>query len=150
MPANGRVRSQLPGLIPPLVFFFVANDSNRVNVSNHRQLESWASSEGGTVMEQRFEGTPHAAIRLEGRRLIRSEVSNDWGMRLQWEVRRNGQVVATVNARPELAYEHADTAPGAYEVVLQMWRYVNYAKNPAGEFTASAFIVISNRVTYTI
>ena len=101
-------------------------------------------------MEQRFEGTPHAEIRLEGRRLIRSEVSHDWGSRLQWEIKRNGQVVATVNARTGLTYEHADTAPGNYEVVLQMWRYVNYAKNPQGEFTASAFIAISNRVTYTI
>ncbi len=101
-------------------------------------------------MEQRFEGTPHAEVRLEGRRLVRSEVSNDWGLRLQWEIRRNGQVVATVNARPDLAYEHPDTAPGTYEVVLQMWRYVNYAKNPQGEFTASAFIAISDRVSYTI
>lgn len=101
-------------------------------------------------MEQRFEGTPHAEVRLEGRRLVRGEVSNDWGLRMQWEIRRNGQVVATVNARPQLAYEHPDTAPGTYEVVLQMWRYVNYAKNGQGEFTASAFVNISDRVSYTI
>jgi hypothetical protein len=101
-------------------------------------------------MEQRFEGTPHATIHLEGRRLVRSEVSNDWGLRMQWEIRRNGQVIATVNARADLAYEHADMTPGTYEVVLQMWRYVNYAKNPQGEFTASAYVAISNRVTYTI
>jgi hypothetical protein len=101
-------------------------------------------------MEQRFEGTPVATIRLEGRRLIRSDVSNDWGLRLQWEIKRNGQVVATINARPDLAYEHPDTAPGEYEVVLQMWHYVNYAKNPQGEFTASRFVPVSNRVTYTI
>lgn len=101
-------------------------------------------------MEQRFEGTPQATIRLEGRRLIRSDVSNDWGLRLQWEIRRNGTVVATVNARADSAYEHPDTAPGEYTVVLQMWRYVNYRKNPQGEFTDSRFIDISNRVTYTI
>lgn len=101
-------------------------------------------------MEQRFEGTPHAEVRLEGRRLVRSAVENDWGLRLQWEIRRNGQVVATVNARPDLAYEHPDTAPGNYEAVLQMWRYVNYAKNPQGEFTASAFVNISDRLNYTI
>jgi hypothetical protein len=101
-------------------------------------------------MEQRFEGTPHAEIRVEGRRLVRSEVTNDWGLRLQWEIKRNGQVVATVNARPDLAYEHPDTAPGTYEVVLQMWHYINYAKNGQGEFTASRFVEVSNRVTYTI
>ena len=42
-------------------------------------------------MEQRFEGAqPHAAIRLEGRRVIRGDVTNDWGLGLQWEIRRNG------------------------------------------------------------
>jgi len=30
-------------------------------------------------MEQRCEGTPRAEIRLEGRRVTRSEVTNDWG-----------------------------------------------------------------------
>ncbi len=101
-------------------------------------------------MEQRYEGTPLATIRVEGRRLVRTEVSNDWGLRLQWEIRRNGQVVAVVNARPDVSYEHPDTAAGEYTVVLQMWRYVNYAKNPQGEFTQSRFLDISNRVTYTI
>ncbi|MBI2804402.1 MAG: hypothetical protein HYX68_05385 [Planctomycetes bacterium] len=101
-------------------------------------------------MEQRFEGTPQATIRLEGRRLIRSEVSNDWGLLLRWEIKRNGQVVATVNARPDMRYEHPDTAPGEYTVVLQMWRYVNYAKNAQGEFTQSRFVNVSNVVTYRI
>ncbi len=101
-------------------------------------------------MEQRFEGTPQATINVNGRRLTRSEVTNDWGLRLQWEIKRNGQVVATINARTGLTYEHPDTAPGTYEVVLQMWRYVSYAKNAEGEFTASRFIDVSNRVTYSI
>ena len=52
--------------------------------------------------------------------------------------------------RADASYELVDTAPGTYEIVLQMWRYVNYAKNPQGEFTASRFIDISNRVTITI
>lgn len=101
-------------------------------------------------MEQRFDGSPRAEIRLEGRRVTRSAVSNDWGLRLQWVVKRNGQVVATPNARPGLSYEHPDTTPGTYEVILQMWRYVNYAKRADGEFTASRYVDVSNRVTYTI
>lgn len=101
-------------------------------------------------MEQRFEGTPRATIRVEGRRLIRSDVTNDWGLRLQWEIRRNGRVVATVNARADLECELPEAAPGEYSVVLQMWRYVNYRKDPHGEFVDSLFIDISNRVTYTI
>jgi hypothetical protein len=101
-------------------------------------------------MEQRFDGTPAAMIRLEGRRVYRSEVFQDWGLRLQWQVRRNGQVIATPNARPEFSYEHADATPGTYEIVLQMWKYVDYRKNPDGEFVNSRFIDVSNKVTYTI
>jgi hypothetical protein len=101
-------------------------------------------------MEQRFEGTPQASISLQGRRVTRTDVTNDWGLRLQWEVRRNGQVIATPNARLDVSYEHPDATPGNYEIVLQMWRYVNYAKNAAGEFTQSRFIDVSNRVTYTV
>jgi hypothetical protein len=101
-------------------------------------------------VEQRYEGTPQATIRLEGRRAIRTLVTNDWGLRLQWQIKRNGQVVATPNARTDLSYELTDNTPGNYEIVLQMWHYINYNKNAAGEFTASRFIDVSNRVTLTI
>lgn len=101
-------------------------------------------------MEQRYEGTPEATIRMEGRRLIRTDVTNDWGLRLQWQIKRNGTVVATPNARTDLHYELTETTAGSYEIVLQMWRYINYRKNSEGEFTASRFIDISNRVTLTI
>ena len=101
-------------------------------------------------MEQRYDGNPTATLTLQGRRVARTEVANDWGLRLQWEVRRNGQVIATPNARIGLTYEHPDATPGTYEIVLQMWKYVNYAKKPDGEFTMSKFIEISNKVTYKI
>jgi hypothetical protein len=101
-------------------------------------------------MEQKFEGTPQAEVRLEGRRVVRGEVANDWGLRLQWSVRRNGQVVATPPARADASYEHPDTAPGTYEVVLQMFKYVDYLKGADGEFRNSKYIDVSNRVTYTI
>jgi hypothetical protein len=101
-------------------------------------------------MEQKFEGTPRAEIRLEGRRVTRSEVTHDWGLRLQWEVRRDGKVIATPPARAEVSYEHPDTTPGNYEIVLQMWKYVDYRKNPNGEFVNSKFVDVSNKVSYTI
>jgi len=101
-------------------------------------------------MEQKFEGSPRAEIRLEGRRVTRGEVTNDWGLRLQWEVRRDGKVVATPPARAESSYEHPDATPGTYEIVLQMWKYVDYKKGPGGEFVNSRFINISNTVRYTV
>jgi hypothetical protein len=101
-------------------------------------------------MEQKFDGSPHADVRLEGRKVVRGEVTNDWGSLLQWVVRKDGQVVATAPARAGLTYQHADTTPGAYEVGLQMWKYVNYSKDAKGEFTASKFVDVSDKVSYKI
>jgi hypothetical protein len=101
-------------------------------------------------MEQKYEGSPRAEIRLEGRRVIRGEVTNDWGLRLQWEVRRDGKVIATAPARAETSYEHPDTTPGEYEIVLQSWKYVDYKKDQAGEFVNSKFVDVSDKVRYKI
>jgi hypothetical protein len=101
-------------------------------------------------MDQKYEGSPRAEIRLEGRRVIRGDVANDWGLRLQWEIRRDGKVIATPAARADASYEHPEAAPGAYEIVLQMWKYVDYRKGKEGEFVNSKFVTISNKVSYTI
>ncbi len=100
-------------------------------------------------MEQKFEGTPAAEIRLEAHKLIRGDVSNDWGSRLQWQIKRDGQVIATSAARADVSYEHSDKTPGKYEIVLQMWKYVNYRKKD-GEYIDSKFVDISNAVSYSI
>jgi len=101
-------------------------------------------------MDQKFEGQPQAEIRLEGKKVVRSEVTHDWGLRLQWQVKRDGKLIATPPARADLSYEHPDQTPGKYDVVLQMWKYVNYKKNKDGEYTESKFIDISNTVSYTV
>jgi hypothetical protein len=101
-------------------------------------------------MDQKFEGTPRAEIRLEGRRVVRGEVANDWGSRLQWVVFRDGKEVAAVPARTADSYEHPDKTPGKYEIVLQMWKYVDYRKGKDGQYVNSKYIDISNKVTYQI
>lgn len=101
-------------------------------------------------MEQKFAGTPKAELRLNGRQVTRTVVVNDWGLMLRWVISRDGKVVATAPARADASYEHPDTTPGKYTIVLQSWKYVNYAKDAAGEFTASKFVDISNVVNYTI
>ena len=77
-------------------------------------------------------------------------MTNDWGLRLQWEVRRDGKVIATPPARADVSYSHPDATPGTYEIVLQMWKYVDYRKDPKGEFTASKFVDVSNKVSYKV
>ena len=53
-------------------------------------------------------------------------------------------------ARANNSDEHADTTPGQYEVVLQMFKYEGYAKDSAGNFTKSKLIEVANRVSYTV
>ena len=101
-------------------------------------------------MDQRFEGTPQAEIRLDGRRLSRSRVTNDWGSQLVWEIRRNGQVISQTPARTSSEYTHEDNTPGQYEAVLKMFKYEGYAKDAAGEFTQSKFVEVSNKIAYTV
>jgi len=96
-------------------------------------------------MDQVFEGTPKADIRLEGRKVIRGEVSNDWASRLQWKISHNGKVIATAPARADLDYEHPGSEAGAYEVVLEMWKYEGFKVKDHGKF-----VEISNKVTYTV
>jgi hypothetical protein len=101
-------------------------------------------------MDQKLEGTPKATLQLAGRAVTRSEVSNDWGTRLQWMISRDGKVIATVGAGLDLTFEHPDAAPGKYDIVLQQFHYVNYKKDKDGKFTESNYINISEPVSYTI
>lgn len=101
-------------------------------------------------MDQRFEGIPKAEIKVEGRKISRSHVANDWGSQLIWEVRRGGEVVAQVPARISDSYEITDPTPGQYEVVLQMFQYEGYEKDKDGKYTKSKFVEVSNKVTCTV
>lgn len=101
-------------------------------------------------MDQKFEGTPKAELSLSGRKVTRTDVTNDWGSLAQWKVSRDGKQIVTLPARMEHTYECPAKEPGKYEVVLQMFKYLNYKKDKDGNFTESKFIDISNTVTYTI
>jgi hypothetical protein len=101
-------------------------------------------------MDQVFEGSPKAEVRLEGRKVVRGDVVHDWGSRLQWVVKKDGQVVATPPARADHEFEHDDQTPGKYEVSLQLWKYDGYQKDKDGNFTKSKYVDISNTVSYTI
>ena len=101
-------------------------------------------------MDQKLEGTPKATLQLAGRKVTGGEITNHWGTRLQWKVSRDGKEIATVGAGIDLTFEHPDTAPGKYEVVLQQFQYLNYKKDKDGKFTESKYINISEPVSYTI
>jgi hypothetical protein len=69
---------------------------------------------------------------------------------LQWLILRDGKQVAAVPARASDSYEHADKTPGKYEVVLQIWKYVDYQKRNSKDFVNSKYIDVSNPVSYIV
>ncbi|MFP6766367.1 MAG: hypothetical protein VB858_22245 [Planctomycetaceae bacterium] len=101
-------------------------------------------------MDQKFEGIPAAVIRLDGNRLVRGHVSNDWGLRLQWKITRGDETVAVPLARISTEHELQELPPGMYGAVLQMWKYVNYKKDKDGEFTVSKYVDISNSIGFEV
>jgi hypothetical protein len=107
---------------------------------------------GDPTVEPVYDVLPVAVLELDGKTVKRGDVTLDWGSRMQWKVMRDGKVAETVVARrTEKIYELTDAKPGKYEVVLQMFKYVNYKKTGAGgEFVDSKYVDISNIVTFTI
>ncbi len=101
-------------------------------------------------MDQKLEGTPEATLKLDGRKVIRGEVTNNWGTRLQWKVSRDGKEIATVAAGLDPAFEFPDKAKGKYEVVLQQFKYLNYKKDKDGNYSESKYLDISKPVSYTL
>lgn len=103
-------------------------------------------------MEQVFEGTPKAVLEIDGHIVTHGSITEDWGSRMQWKVMRDGKQVATVIARrTEKTYELTEKTPGKYDVILQMFKYVNYKKTGAGgEYVDSKYVDISNAVTVTV
>src|SRR5258708_7889714 len=88
---------------------------------------------GDPTVGQVFEGTPKAVLQVNGKIVTRGDITEDWGSRLQWKVIRDGKPLATMTAlRLDHTYEHADQTPGKYQVVLQMFKYVDYKKDKAG------------------
>ena len=87
---------------------------------------------------------------MDGKKLFRSEITNDWGSLLRWVITQDGKEVHVQNARPFLNYEPKLSTKGNHEAVLQMWKYVDYKKNASGEFTNSKFVEVSNKISFTI
>lgn len=88
---------------------------------------------------------PSVEIKLAGRTVSRGHILNDYGNRVHWRVSRDGQVIATPEARTNESYTQADATPGMYEVVIETWKHEGYQAKALGKY-----IEISNKVTYTV
>ena len=90
---------------------------------------------------------PWATVRLDGTRIVRSEVSDDPGFRLQFHVRQaDGKTLATAEARANPAFELPAKSPGVYTAALELF----HPAYKGGTAQKGEFRPISNILTFRV
>ncbi|MBL8798296.1 MAG: hypothetical protein JNM56_30660, partial [Planctomycetia bacterium] len=85
---------------------------------------------------------PQAALSLEGGKVVRSELSEDPGFRLQYHVMKDGKSLAVVDARSAASLD-LPAAPGTYIVTLELF----YPGYKTGTVQKGNFKAVSNVLT---
>jgi hypothetical protein len=89
---------------------------------------------------------PEAKLHLDGPRLVRSDVKDDPGFRLQYDFKKDGKTVATAEARAAATLDIPQKEPGTYTVVLELF----YPAYKGGTQQKGEFRPISNVLTFRI
>jgi hypothetical protein len=89
---------------------------------------------------------PLATLTLQGARLSRSGVRDDPGFRLQYHFRKDGKMVAVVEARSRVTVVVPVKAAGTYTVVLELF----YPAYKGGNLQKGQFKAVSNVVTFRV
>ena len=87
--------------------------------------------------------TPHAVLQLEGSKVVRSEVQEDPGFRLQYHVMRDGKSLSVVEARTTSTIDLPAQGAGTYIVTLELF----YPGYKTGTVQKGYFKAISNVLT---
>jgi hypothetical protein len=89
---------------------------------------------------------PLATLKIDGLKIVRSEVADDPGFRLQYHFKKDGKTVSQVEARSSEALDVPQKEAGTYTVVLELF----YPGYKTGTATKGEFKPISNVLTYTV
>jgi hypothetical protein len=87
--------------------------------------------------------SPHGVLRLEGGKVVRSEVQEDPGFRLQYHVMKDGKSLAVVEARTTSTLDLPAQGAGTYIVTLELF----YPGYKTGTVQKGNFKAISNVLT---
>jgi hypothetical protein len=90
---------------------------------------------------------PLATLRIDGARLLRTELDDDPGFRVQYHIRQlDGKTVATIEARSAPAIDLELKTAGTFSVVLELF----YPAYKGGTGQKGEFKPVSNDLTYKI
>jgi hypothetical protein len=87
--------------------------------------------------------TPHAVLQLEGNKVVRSEVHEDPGFRLQYHVMKDGKSLPVADARTSSTIDLPAQGAGTYIVTLELF----YPGYKTGTVQKGNFKAISNVLT---
>jgi hypothetical protein len=96
--------------------------------------------------DAKVDDAPKAIVKLEGRTVTRSRISNDTGTRLVWRVireyvdektRQPAKAELEIDARPAPDYTHPEAAPGKYTITLELFLTARSGRNKDGYHTAA-------------
>jgi hypothetical protein len=89
---------------------------------------------------------PLATLKLDGNKLIRTEVADDPGFRIQYHFKKDGKTASQVEARSSDTMEVPQKEAGTYTVVLELF----YPAYKGGTATKGEFKPISNVLTFKL
>jgi len=89
---------------------------------------------------------PLATLKIDGLKIVRTEVADDPGFRLQYHFKKDGKTFSQVEARSSEALDVPQKEAGTYTVVLELF----YPGYKTGTATKGEFKPISNVLTYKV
>lgn len=89
---------------------------------------------------------PLATLKIDGAKIVRTEVADDPGFRLQYHFKKDGKTVGQVEARSSEALDVPQKEAGTYTVVLELF----YPGYKVGTAQKGEFKPISNVLTYKV
>jgi hypothetical protein len=89
---------------------------------------------------------PLATLKIDGSKIIRTEVADDPGFRIQYHFKKDGKSVGQVEARSSEGLDVPQKEAGTYTVVLELF----YPGYKGGTGQKGEFKPISNVLTYKV
>lgn len=89
---------------------------------------------------------PLATLKIDGAKIVRTDVADDPGFRLQYHFKKDGKTVGQAEARSSEALDVPQKEAGTYTVVLELF----YPGYKGGTVQKGEFKPISNVLTYKV
>jgi len=106
----------------------------------------WSAAQPTYRLDVKADLKPAVQLRLDGLKVHRSAVTDDPGFRLQYLFRKEGQPIASLEARSRQSVDLPKLEPGVYNVAIELF----FPAYKGGAAQKGQFKPISNVITYRI